>query len=97
MPARKESSTQTAIIRYLRRVGAVVYNNHGSGYTGAGRPDLVACCRGRFIAIEVKREGEQPTKIQLYELDMIRASGGLAFAAWSVADVKQKLEEAGLI
>lgn len=97
MAARKESSIQTAVIKFLKEIGAAVYNNHGNANTGSGRPDVFACVRGRFVAIETKREGEQPTKLQRYELNKIQNSEGIAFPAWTVQDVKQKLGEAGLL
>ena len=46
-----------------------------------GVPDILMCLAGRFVAIELKREGEKPTKLQEYVLQEIQKAGGLAFCA----------------
>lgn len=44
-----------------------------------GVPDLLICYKGQFVAIELKIEGEKPTKLQALKLDEIKVAGGLAF------------------
>lgn len=44
-----------------------------------GIADLLICWQGQFIAIELKRDGEKPTKLQSFFLDTIIAAGGIAF------------------
>ena len=51
---------------------------HVSEFSAAGTPDLIACIRGYFIALEVKVPGETPTELQTYTLRCIKAAGGLA-------------------
>ena len=46
---------------------------------------------GRFLAIEVKQRGRKPTPEQQRFLDEVAMAGGLAFVAYSVADVQQML------
>jgi Holliday junction resolvase len=41
-------------------------------------PDIIACCNGRFIAIETKAGKGTTTALQDRELDLIRKSGGVA-------------------
>ena len=41
---------------------------------------------GQFVAIEVKRPGQKPTKLQEHFINTIRASGGLAGVARSVEE-----------
>ena len=43
---------------------------------------------GRFLAIEVKRPGQQPTQAQAAFLASVQMAGGLAFVATSVDDVR---------
>ena len=46
-----------------------------------GTPDLLICLRGRFVAIELKREGKHVTPLQAHTLAKISAASGLAFEA----------------
>ncbi len=46
-----------------------------------GVPDLLVCLRGKFIAIELKVDGEEPEEIQRVTLEKIQSADGLAF--WS--------------
>jgi len=52
-----------------------------------GTPDILCVINGRFVAIEVKRPGGKPSKLQLAQLKRIEAAGGIAFIAESVDDV----------
>lgn len=45
----------------------------------------------RFLAIEVKRPGEEPTPEQANFLELVGQSGGLAFVARSIDDVTQAM------
>lgn len=45
-----------------------------------GVPDILLCLKGDFIAIELKVDGERPTKLQDVVLSRIREAGGLAFS-----------------
>jgi Holliday junction resolvase len=88
----KESSIQAAILRYLNGLPeSKFYNMHGSGWQGAGRPDLIGCYRGRFVAIEVKRPGEAPTKLQEHELQLWGMTGAVTMVATSLAEVKEMI------
>lgn len=46
---------------------------------------------GRFLAIEVKRPGKEPTEVQREFLENINKNGGLAFVAYSVDDARSML------
>jgi hypothetical protein len=49
-----------------------------AGY-GKRTVDFLVCYEGNFLAIEAKRRGAKPRKIQLAILDEIRKAGGLTF------------------
>ena len=72
--------------------GCRARNNHGNAFSGAGTPDITACYRGRHIEIEVKRPGEKPKKLQLYELEKWREAGAVAVWVESLDEVKQLME-----
>lgn len=62
---------------------------HGGPFQSRGVPDVIGCYRGRFVSIELKQPGENPTKIQLKNGSLIRKSGGIWTVAYSVEDVKE--------
>ncbi len=48
----------------------------GASYTKSGVPDLLVCCNGHFIGIEVKAEKGKPSELQIYNLREIDKAGG---------------------
>ena len=57
-----------------------------------GVPDILLCLNGEFIGLEVKSDTGRPTKIQLAQMQRIRAAGGTAEIVTSVEDVKDILK-----
>ena len=55
-------------------------------------PDILLCLNGEFIGLEVKSDTGRPTKIQLAQMQRIRAAGGTAEIVTSVEDVKDILK-----
>lgn len=79
-----EGHEKAAIDKYLDSIGCWRFRPFMSGYGKAGVPDIVACINGRFVSIEVKREGKEPTKLQDTRMDEIRKAGG--YAVWGTAE-----------
>lgn len=75
-----EGEVKREIKKWLEKKGSEVYT-FWPVQTGMGRRtvDLLACYRGKFIAIEVKKLGGRPTALQDKVLDQIVAAGGIAF------------------
>lgn len=94
----KEQDIQDKIMDYIKSIGGlpVKFNNIGI-YAKAGVSDILACIRGRFVAIEVKKQGGKPSALQLNFIDAINSIGGVAFWADNLQDVKDKLKRANLI
>jgi Holliday junction resolvase len=57
----------------------------------AGTPDILACYRGRLIAIEVKLPGNKPTQIQLDAHARIKEAGGIVLMAYDADEVNKFL------
>jgi len=85
-----EKHIQNTIISLLRIHGAYVIRvNSGAvmakGRKGnymfrgavAGTPDIIACYKGKFLAIEVKRGKNEATDIQLARHEEIKRAGGI--------------------
>lgn len=88
----KESTVQGRIIQALEQRGAWVVKVHQTGRGRRGIPDVIACYRGIFLAIEVKAPGGQTTDHQRVQLRQIQAAGGHAMVASSVSKVMLLLD-----
>ena len=88
----KESDVQKKIIDYLEQRGHYVIKTVRTNRRGT--PDLIVCTAldGEFYGIEVKAKGKKGTVtgLQKYHIELINNTGGCAFVAESVEDVKQK-------
>ena len=78
---------------YLRSLGAYIFKPVQMGM-GASTLDRLCCIRGRFVAIEYKREGVfDCTPRQMQVIKAISKAGGLAFTTNSLARTKDYLEQ----
>ena len=89
-----ESSIRAKILHYLNSLPYSDFHVSPPG-SHTGKPDIEGCLRGYFVAIEVKRPGYYPTKIQEYRMAKIREAAGITFCAHSVEDVKACLLGSG--
>jgi len=73
-----ESFEKAEICKYLDSINAWYFRPYMAGYGRSGVPDIIACIRGAFVGVEVKREGKKPTPRQLRVMSEVADSGGLA-------------------
>jgi hypothetical protein len=66
------------VVKLLKKHDAYYFYPVASGYGATGVPDIVACLRGKFIGIECKANGGQPTALQSKNLSEIASNGGCA-------------------
>ncbi|ENH96700.1 recombinase B [Gracilibacillus halophilus YIM-C55.5] len=93
-----EKRIENQIKRYLDNIGAWHIKTHGSMFSKAGTPDIIACVKGLFVAIEVKRpDGGKVSELQKYHIDAIEKAGGVAFVSRSVEETKQYLTKLDLV
>lgn len=76
MAAEKQFENQ--IKKYLTEQGVWHVKYFANGFTKSGIPDLLTCCNGHFLAIEVKAENGKPSALQLHHIEKIKESGGHA-------------------
>jgi hypothetical protein len=99
----KESTLTTKILACLRHdYGAKAEKMRGSAFATKGTPDILGCCQGRTLAIEVKRPGgeapfydHEPTPKQHYELTAWRDAGAVAGVIRSIKELGQFMETIG--
>ena len=81
MPKKPESRLTGLIQKTVQReLGGFWVKVHGGPFQMVGLPDLVGCCKGRFIGLEVKmpeRAGTL-TPIQAAIIRKINEAGGIA-------------------
>lgn len=88
-----EAIETKAICDYLRLRGCYVVRMVGSPFIRGGIPDILACCRGMFIAIEVKTKRGRVTEKQAMEIEAIREAGGRATVAYGFEEAKKFIDE----
>lgn len=101
--AATEADIQRVILRYLAFRGVLATRvNSGAIKTedrffrlnsSPGCSDILACHKGRYIALEVKRPGKKPTAKQEGFLAAVRTAGGVGAVVTSVGDVERILNE----
>lgn len=93
-----EQHIQESIMRYIKSIGGLPIKQNQIGiYAQAGVPDIIACVKGRFVAIEVKRPGEKPKPIQEAFLEAINKKGGIAFWSDNLDKVKETFKKENLL
>lgn len=75
MPAESDFVKKIKIYLKSKNVWFIKYWA-GNDFTKAGIPDILACHKGEFIAIEVKAKTGKPSLLQIVTLRKIRDSGG---------------------
>ncbi len=89
-----EATLIQSIRKYLATLpDCFFWKEHGGQYGTAGIPDIIACYKGRFIALEAKVGKNKPTKLQAATIDKIRQADGTAAVVYSVEDVKAVISE----
>lgn len=79
-----EKKLQDKAIRYLRERGIYYLNLYGDGRSGKGKPDLIVCLGGRFVAFELKVGFNDMQADQVIHKIRIERSGGLHFSPYSL-------------
>ena len=87
-----EKQITKKIKSYLNSLeGVFVWKTHGNQFSCPGVPDIIGTFKGRLIAVEVKRPGKVPTKLQQAFIDKLNATGAISFVATCVEDVEKEL------
>lgn len=93
MPRQPEGKLVSRTRKLLKSKNARAFNIHGGDnpFQEVGIPDLLVCYRGRFIGLEAKQEGEEPSLKQKAVLREIQNAGGHALVFESVDQVRRLL------
>lgn len=74
----QEKQFENRIKKYLTENDIWHVKYFANGFTKSGIPDILACCNGHFVGIEVKAENGKPSPLQIHNIEKIRESGGYA-------------------
>lgn len=77
-----EKAFENKIKAYLKSQNIWHVKFFANRMTKVGVPDILACVNGRFVAIEVKAANGKPSEIQLWNVEKIRKSGGIAMVLY---------------
>lgn len=81
-----EKRLQDKAIRYLKDRGIYHLNLYGDGWSGKGKPDIIACISGKFVAFELKVGANDMQADQVIHKRRIERSGGLHFSPYSLEE-----------
>jgi len=83
----KEADIQAKILKYINSLDEGWATKVIKANT-AGVPDILACIKGHFVAIEVKTKYGRVSELQKIKLNQIRDAKGSAIVARDIKDVK---------
>lgn len=96
MKSQPLEKTIVAKIKQLAEgLGWWVTKMHGNQFMAKGLPDLLLIKNGRAAWIEVKRPGNDPTRIQEHRMRELATAGCPVTVACSAADARHFLENIG--
>lgn len=78
-----EKAFENKIKKFLKNENCYFIKYWGGGiFTQEGVPDIIACCNGHFLGIEVKAENGRPSELQKYNIEQIKKSGGIGLIVY---------------
>lgn len=85
----RESNLQSKCIKYLKQKDIYYLNIFGSGRSGKGAPDVIACINGRFVCFEFKVGLNNLQDDQKIHRLRIKRSNGLHFSPYTIEEFKE--------
>lgn len=91
--SKPEKKLQDKAIAYLKKQNIYYINQFGDGFTGKGKPDLVTCINGHFVAFELKVGKNDLQDDQIIHKRKIERSNGLHYAPYTIDEFIEIVEE----
>lgn len=88
-----EKKLQDKVIRYLKGRGIYYLNLFGDGMSGKGKPDIIVCLNGKFVAFELKVGFNDMQDDQKIHKLRIERSGGLHYSPYTLEEFISVVEE----
>lgn len=77
-----EKNFEKRVKEFLKQQNCWVLKTWSNGVQRSGVPDLLVCCNGVFLGIELKAQNGKPSELQLWNVKKIRESGGVAIVLY---------------
>lgn len=87
-----EKKLQDKVIAHLKERGIYYLNLYGDGMSGKGKPDVIACINGKFVAFELKVGLNNLQDDQVIHRNRILKSNGLHFSPYTFDEFIKILE-----
>lgn len=78
----REKQFENQVKAFLKEQGCWFLKTWSNGVQRQGVPDLLVCCNGYFVGVELKNETGKPSPLQLWNIENIREVGGFAFVLY---------------
>lgn len=88
-----EKKLQDKAVEYLRGRGIYYLNLYGDGMSGKGKPDIIACIKGRFVAFELKDGDNVMQDAQKIHKIRIKRSSGLHYSPYTLSEFIDIVED----
>lgn len=90
--SKPEKKLQDKAIAHLKGLGIYHLNLYGDGMSGKGKPDIIACINGKFVAFELKvGENDLQDDQKIHRL-RIRRSSGLHYSPYTLDEFENIVE-----
>lgn len=77
-----EKEFEKKVKQFLKDKGCWVLKTWSNGIQRKGVPDLLVCCNGYFLGIELKAENGKPSELQKWNIEQIKQANGFAFVLY---------------
>lgn len=71
-----EKNFENRLKKFLESEDCWFVKFFANGFTKTGVPDILVCCKGRFVAVEVKAQNGKPSELQKWNIRRIIEQGG---------------------
>lgn len=78
-----EKNFENKVKKFLKEQGCwFIKYWAGSEFTKSGVPDLLVCCNGYFLGVELKAPTGKPSELQKWNIREIKKAGGIAMVLY---------------
>ena len=77
-----EKNFENRVKKFLESEGCWYVKYFANAYTKSGIPDLLVCCNGHFIGVELKGPKGKPSELQLWNIEKIIQAGGIGLVLY---------------
>lgn len=90
-----EKNFENKVKNFLKNNNCYYIKYWGGGeFTKAGIPDILTCCNGVFLGIEIKAPNGKPSPLQIHNIKLINKAGGIGLLLYpnDFDDFKQLIQ-----